>query len=480
MKKTKNSFLFYTILIVFLLLSACFNNSISPVNQQITSPQGIVEDLLNYSQDPFFYAKLINQDSLLVSQNRQNELYIGFVSKFFAVWIDTLFISDLSNGTGENILLSEKAENTLEYYQNQINNLFINAGIGENKLARDADFANEIKIIANLENGFNTMKKGIMLNYSHIRVMPSVKPFYLDFALAGEGYPFDYWQNSTIPIGTPIFIYHESENWALIESHICSGWVPRNMIAYLEEEMINQVMLAEQIAITSDRTPLYNKNGSYVAHADIGTVFSVINDLGYAYEVFHFNRDEFNNGVLASLRVSKNDFDTVTQSAPRIIPIPLTAGNLANISSKMMGQVYGWGGMYFNRDCSQSLLDLYIGFGILLPRNGRAQAYEYGRFHDMSHIENNFEKKKEIIDLATPFTTLIRTPGHIMLYLGHVAEEPIVFHTIWGIRTIESDGKDGRHIIGKTAITTLEPGKELPNVHSTLINRLEGITFICE
>ena len=40
----------------------------------------------------------------------------------------------------------------------------------------------------------------------------------------------------------------------------------------------------------------------------------------------------------------------------------------------MMGQPYGWGGYLFNRDCSLAMRDLFVPFGVWLPRNSSAQA----------------------------------------------------------------------------------------------------------
>jgi len=440
----------YIQILLLLLLTSCFYNK--TVDRQ---EHRIINDLIIYPQNMEYYSNLLDSQDPLISTHEQNEFYISFISKFFRVWHD---------------ITEEETEEILKYYQDRIENLYKNPGIGENKLTRTDEFVKEISDIANLSDGFNTMKKGIMLNYSYIRVLPTLKPFFLDFALAGEGYPFDYFQNSTIPIATPIFIYHENQNWALIDSHICSGWVPRNLIAYIDDDTINDIMLAPQVAITKDRTSLFNKNNAYVAHADIGTVFSVaqIHSTPDTYEIFHFTKDEFNYATPANLFIP----DNLAQS----IPIPLTPNNIATLSNEMMGQVYGWGGLYFNRDCSQSLLDLYIGFGILLPRNGRAQAYEFGEFYNMREIKSVTEKKNEIIKLAKPFMTLVRTPGHIMLYVGNIDGEPLVFHTIWGLRTVNN----GRHVIGKTVVTGLEPGKELRNVEAgtTLIYRLEGITHI--
>ena len=49
----------------------------------------------------------------------------------------------------------------------------------------------------------------------------------MDPSLAGEGFPFDYMQNSIIAANKPIFISHYSKDreWAYIFSSFTSGWI---------------------------------------------------------------------------------------------------------------------------------------------------------------------------------------------------------------------------------------------------------------
>lgn len=50
-----------------------------------------------------------------------------------------------------------------------------------------------------------------------------------------------------------------------------------------------------------------------------------------------------------------------------------------------------------------------------------------------------------------------------MLYIGQRNGEPVVFHSVWGLKT-KINGKLGRKIIGGAVITTLEPGLEQPDL----------------
>jgi hypothetical protein len=138
---------------------------------------------------------------------------------------------------------------------------------------------------------------------------------------------------------------------------------------------------------------------------------------------------------------------------------------------------YGWGGVDFTRDCSSTTQDYFAPFGIWLPRNSYAQsrAGHYTSFKGLSKEE----KEALILKEAIPFVTLIYSKGHIMIYVGKYNNKPIIYHNVWGVKTVKN-GKKGRYIIGRTVITTLELGKELEgkNENNTLINHIRGMSIL--
>jgi hypothetical protein len=69
-------------------------------------------------------------------------------------------------------------------------------------------------------------------------------------------------------------------------------------------------------------------------------------------------------------------------------------------------------------------------------------------------------------------------PGHVMLYLGAPDGEPLVLHSAWGVRTWSLWSGEGRALISRTAITTLRPGRELPQAAASLLERVEALVFL--
>jgi hypothetical protein len=62
-----------------------------------------------------------------------------------------------------------------------------------------------------------------------------------------------------------------------------------------------------------------------------------------------------------------------------------------------------------------------------------------------------------------------------MLYIGPKGGRALIFHNIWGIRTKDLQGREGRKIIGQAVITTLQPGQELTNIDSSSGSFLDNI-----
>lgn len=86
-------------------------------------------------------------------------------------------------------------------------------------------------------------------------------------------------------------------------------------------------------------------------------------------------------------------------------------------------------------------------------------------------------KKQRILEQGTPFLTLVRKPGHIMLYIGSYNGQPLVMHSAWGLKT-KVDGVYGRKVMGSTIITTLEPGIELKTLARPGGDYLESVQAI--
>jgi cell wall-associated NlpC family hydrolase len=328
---------------------------------------------------------------------------------------------------------------------------------------------------ADFENYPSMSMHGISVCETSMRAVPSEGPVFFDFDRAGEGFPFDYNQNSLLHAQTPVFVSHATKDgqWLHVESRFTFGWVPRRHIAFMADDDIRAFRSAPLAAFVKDDVPVTGPYGKHRFTGRIGALAPVVGgstEEKQSLDILLVDRDETGQAVLLSAEVSARD------AAPQ--PLPADAESLAQLLDEMMGQAYGWGGLYGNRDCSALLMDLFAPLGIALPRNSKRQA-AFGRFISLKGLGP--EAKEQLIrENGKPFATFLWHPGHIMLYLGQYEGRAAVAHAVWGVKT-KRKGIEGRHVIGKTVITSLEPGKELPDISlpggSRLLS-LEGMTFL--
>ncbi len=299
-----------------------------------------------------------------------------------------------------------------------------------------------------------------MTKNSDFRVFPTSSRMFYNPSKAGEGFPFDYNQNSRVKINTPVLISHYSKDkaWAFVESHYVLGWVRLDNLLLIDENLKDGFMSNELYVIVKEGFEIFDKTS--LEDMKVGTFFTKKDD--------------------KYLLATNNGFKKVDIDDYKIkkLPIKFDSKNIELISKEFIGEPYGWGGINNHRDCSSFTQDFFTPFGIYLKRNSKSQT-ELHKYIDLSKLEDK-EKKEFIRKNAEPFLTLIYLRGHIMLYVGNKNNEPLVMHNVWGVRTKSLFGESGRNIIGKTVITTLEPGIELYNSDKskTILRKIQGIVLL--
>ncbi|WP_319582890.1 SH3 domain-containing protein [uncultured Pseudodesulfovibrio sp.] len=327
---------------------------------------------------------------------------------------------------------------------------------GENLQPRDPGWLDAMAAASRVDAYPSLNRRAIALVNTAMRVLPTEKPAFGDPRRAGEGFPFDYLQNSLVLAGTPLYASHESADraWVLVESRFAYGWVRRVDIAWVDDAFAKTFRSGRYVAVVKEGVPLEDTDGVFRFKGFIGTMLPVADDAQTAGDqritVMLPASNAQGRAVVRYAHVASGD----------VLPAPLapTPDNFAMLANRMLGEPYGWGGLYTDRDCSATLMDLMAGFGIFLPRNSSQQA-KLGWVEPLDG-EPDAAKKARLLENGVPFLTLVRKPGHIMLYIGSKDGEPMVLQTIWGLKT-KYRGVEGRKIIGQTVISTLEPGTNL-------------------
>ncbi|MGE4296655.1 MAG: SH3 domain-containing protein [Desulfovibrionaceae bacterium] len=343
---------------------------------------------------------------------------------------------------------------------------------GENLRPRPAGWFEALVAAADQEHFPSQARPAITVRNTSLRVLPTHHPFFLDFSRAGEGYPFDYLQNSALWAGTPVFVSHASADgaWLLAETAHVWGWLPARDVAFADAAFMRAYANGRYVAVLRDGVALAGPKGRHVATAHVGALFPVERVFDDAYSVYVPLADAAGGAVLGVAHLARMD------AAP--FPMRLTEADVARVGNVLLGQAYGWGGLYENRDCSAMLRDLFTPFGLWLPRNSAQQAIA-GDMIDVRGLEPP-EREALLLAKGKPFRTLVGLRGHIMLYVGRRDGRAVVFHNTWGVKTVRPGGGPGRAVIGQAVVTGLQPGLELPDFdpEGDLRWRMEAITIL--
>lgn len=340
-----------------------------------------------------------------------------------------------------------------------LDNYIRNPGCGENLLPREPGWAAGMLAAANLGDFPNCRRRAITVRNTSVRQLPTVEAVFR-LPGRGEGFPFDRLQESAVWANTPLLVSHVSAGgaWVWVQSCFAAGWVQAGDVAYVDDELVAAWRNHPLAAIVRDGVGLRGPDGTFVASEHIGAVLPLSGparpDGDKSLEVLAATR--MPDGAAKAVRVR------LATGAAEVFPVPATTGRLADLADLMLGQPYGWGGLYEQRDCSAMTRDLLAPFGVYLPRNSSAQA-KAGKVVSLAAMSMPAKERRILAD-GRGMLTLLGAPGHIMLYLGQRDGRALIMHNTWGVKVRNPDGSEGRKPIGYCCITTLRPGRELPNI----------------
>lgn len=314
----------------------------------------------------------------------------------------------------------------------------------------------------------------ITLRNTDLREMPTHEARFAEPTPDSRANPFDYFQYSLLPPGTPVLIAHTSLDgrWHFVECPVAGGWADAEDIALVDESFEQAYRTGRYAALVRDKVILPGtgrKGGD--SQANIGTILPLAGEnAGHGLRVLVPVGSPGGTARIAEI-------DLAAGEAQRK-PLLLTPGNVASVGNVMMGQRYGWGGMFGDRDCSALTRELFTPFGLWLPRNSGAQA-RLGVVHPLEGLSFK-EKEDMILRYGVPFLSLVGMRGHIVLYVGKYKNRPAVFHNVWGVRTIEEGNDDARFVIGRAVVTSITPGEELKNLYraTTFADRLRTLSTL--
>jgi hypothetical protein len=412
-------------------------------------------DLERMPQNPLVYLDPPAARQPLIASEEQQSRAADFLERYFAAW-----------HAGEPLESTRRPFWAVDWVGE-------NPVFGENLRPAEPERLRELIRQADPESYPSLDRWAITARRVDLRALPTQRPLFNDPREAGEGFPFDLLQHAALAANTPVHVTHQSEDgtWLFVETSLIYGWIPATDLAGVDDEFIRAFESGRYLALTRDDVAVFDAEGIYRFRAGMGSLLPVIGTGNGGHRVLLAVADKDRKAHLAETTIS---FDR-----GEIFPLPLTPCRLASLASRMVGQPYGWGESLADRDCSATVRDLFAPFGLWLPRNSSGQS-RVGTVIPLSDLTPG-EREKRLLEEGIPFLTLVRTPGHIMLYIGEREGRAAVLHTLWGLRTRSLSGREGRWIVGRTVITSLEPGRERDGLFlgvGNLLGRVESMNIL--
>ncbi|MGL5699605.1 MAG: SH3 domain-containing protein [Kluyvera sp.] len=302
-----------------------------------------------------------------------------------------------------------------------------------------------------IDHVYHASGRGIAVRETLVRVLPTIDPAYDDPRHAGQGYPFDNLQESSVRPGTPVYVLADSRDkrWKYILSPTVTGWVQSEDIAGADQPFVTKwlALAGKNLGAFIEDSVSVQGSGQYYFTARPGTLLPFTKKTSGFFEVAVPVRKSDGRAQIDQAQLDEGSFVAM--------PWKMTPKNIATLMRSMSGKPYGWGNYNFYNDCSSEIRSLMMPFGILLPRNSAAQIQAATRIVDLSK-EDTEERLRYLTAHGRPFTTLVYIKGHIMLYIGNTVINgqtvPMTYQNVWGLRPADANS---RSIIGESVFFPL-------------------------
>ncbi|PAF49016.1 hypothetical protein BKH43_07430 [Helicobacter sp. 13S00401-1] len=468
-----------------LLFIACSAPSLS--FKEVQYPQVVDGKFFNLSQDAKTYVNLEQKQAVF------QDLRDKYLKIYYSVWTEkptatkaeTFWIlpslqnaikadsayKNLLNEDTSTLSLKDKIKRKEELEKLDKKRLAL-LGMGENLMPNTASDFQKIVDNMNIDAFYKNPQNAIIVNNTNVRAVPTLKPRYKN----AHNFPFDRWQNSSMFEGTPVVITQFSTDgkFAHIHSAYVDGWVVSKDVALVDSKLEKFLLNLKDYKVTNeDNTPLNDPKRLFFVDAKVGQLFPYDKSTD---KLIFFSKDISGYAKRFEVAYPKDKFLT--------FPLPFSDEMMANLINTMMGEKYGWGGIFGNRDCSAFTRDSFANFGIFLPRNSASQAKYLNNLQDLSKM-NDAQKEAYIIAHGIPFRTIIWLRGHIMIYIGTTMidgkERALVAHDAWSV-TGGTDTDKRLVMLGGVHITTMTVGASFDgeNNKKTLLSRSIGMSNIME
>ncbi len=282
-----------------------------------------------------------------------------------------------------------------------------------------------------------------------LRCFPTAKPLYEE----PWDEAFDMVQCSRVRMGEPVLVFGTAPGFAYVFTPYAEGWIDTAALTPpLSKDQATAYLAPEDfVVIQADRMPVWSalEDGALLGMVRLGLRLPLQAEPavpGGRLRVALPTPSGLSKGWL-------DDGPGLSRGYPAF-----TRATVFSRALSLLGSPYGWGGVGGTRDCSRLLMDLFGGFGLLLPRNSWMQSRAGVRQKDVSALGD--QAKADAIEAAAQdAVVLLYMKGHIMLYVGRDGDHLYAMHLFSGYLRPCPAGGETMMRANRTLVSSLELGR---------------------
>lgn len=248
----------------------------------------------------------------------------------------------------------------------------------------------------NLKNigQINEVKKGILINKSTLRYLPTKNSFYSTIIKEDN-------IATILSFLTPILIIHNSldENWFYIQSYYYKGWIAKDDVKLVDDSEFIKFLFPNEFVIITDKNI---------------EIENIVIDMGVKIPLLA-KHEAFYEILIPTIK--DNKIVRIDLEVANIGYLDYTKENILKLAYKYLNTPYKWGGIDNGIDCSLLIVNIFKTVGLLYPRDTKEQENIIG-LHKINLKGKTEEEKKAIIsETNTPY--LLYKQGHVLLGINN-------------------------------------------------------------
>jgi len=290
---------------------------------------------------------------------------------------------------------------------------------------------------------------GMLTKRKDLRAFPTN----IVFAKEAESIDVNLFQLTNLPIGSPVAILHKSKNrkWYYVQSDTYKGWIKsENLVLTRNKKEIfdylntNKFLIVTESKVETEPNPFLKEVSNILFQMGDKIPLIEFDKIPESIPISNLHAQSAEGCYVVKIPVK--DEDGYLQFKLALIArsndlcegyLPYTRGNIIRQAFKLLGERYGWGGMFGRRDCSLFIMDIYRTMGIIIPRDAEMQ--EEGVAGESIKFTGSIKDRENLLNQLQPGNP-IYLKGHVVMYLGKVGDNYYVIHSGAGYGIKNKDG----------------------------------------